>query len=89
MYVAIKHTIADPEAFQERGRKVTSAENLPAGVKPLQFFPKPDLSTAICLYEGPSVEEVRRHVDGYIGDAARNEFFEVAENYSFGLPGRK
>ncbi|MDQ3459961.1 MAG: DUF4242 domain-containing protein [Deinococcota bacterium] len=88
MYVAIKHQITDPTAFQERGKGVTAAENLPQGVRPLQFFPKEDLSTAVCLYEGPSVDAVRQHVNGYIGDAARNEYFQVAEAYALGLPGR-
>lgn len=87
MYVAIKHQITDPAAFQERGKQVL--ENLPAGVRALQFFPKEDLSTAVCLYEGPPVEAVRQHVDGYLGDAARNEFFQVAEAYAPGFPNRR
>jgi hypothetical protein len=47
IYVAIKHQISDPAAFQERGKKVH--ENLPAGVRALQFFPKADVSKAEAL----------------------------------------
>ena len=86
MYVAIKHQIKNPAEFQERGKAVLKPENLPAGIKPIQFLPKPDLSTAVCLYEGPSVDAVRDYIDGHIGDAAQNEFFEVSEQHSVGLP---
>ncbi|WP_175628342.1 hypothetical protein [Thioalkalivibrio denitrificans] len=41
-----------------------------------------------CLYEGPSVERVREHLDTAIGPAATQRYYPVAEAHAMGLPTR-
>lgn len=84
MYVVIKHEIQDADAFQTRGQEMS--QQLPDGVRPLQFFPEETFRQAVCLWAGPTVDAVRDHVDGTLGDAARNEYFAVFEAAAQGLP---
>lgn len=84
MYVSIIHDIHDPAAFQARGE--TLGATAPAGVSPVQFFPDDSGARAVCLWTGDTVDAVRAHVDGVLGDAATQEYFAVAEQYAQGLP---
>lgn len=84
MYVAVEHTIKDAGAFQMRGQAMI--QQTPAGVRPLQFFPDAVGQKAVCLWDGPSVDAVSEYIDGKLGDASDQEYFEVAEEYAIGLP---
>lgn len=84
MYVAVQHDIRDTAAFRTRGQPMT--ESPPAGIRALQFFPNGPGSRAVCLWSGPSIDEVRDHIDGSLGDASRNEYFAVDEEHALGLP---
>ncbi len=84
MYVAVYHTIRDPASFQTRGQQLR--EGGPDGLAPLQFVPSVNGLRATCLWEGGSLEAVRDHIDGCLGDASDQEYFAVAEQQAFGLP---
>ena len=43
-------------------------------------------STAVCLWEADSVENLRDYVEGLAADAAENTYFEVDGEMSMGLP---
>jgi hypothetical protein len=36
-----------------------------------------DISKGICIWEGPSVEEVQKFVDSFGGPYSKNEYFEM------------
>jgi hypothetical protein len=83
MYVIIQHKIHDPQAYQARAER---AFPLPEGLNVLFFLPAQDFSHATCLYEAPSLEQVRDFVDGLLGDAATNTYHAVAAEHAMGLP---
>lgn len=84
MYVAVHHTINDPASFHTRGMRLreTGADGLAA----LQFLPDGSGDRAACLWQGPSLDAVRQHIDGCLGDASDQEYFAVSEERAFGLP---
>lgn len=85
MYIAILHEIHDATRFQQRAQCVFP---LPNGLCVHHFLPAADLSEAACLYEAPSVEELRDYIDGTLGDASTQRYFPIAEEHAIGLPGR-
>ncbi len=85
MQVVVQHEIFDPETFFS-GDPQEIADNAPSGVQARQFFPSQDRSTAVCLWEGESIDAVRDYVDSVTGDASRNTYFEVNTEYAMGLP---
>lgn len=86
MFIAIEHEIHDPAMFQKRAEGVFP---LPDGLHVHQFFPATDLSKAVCLYQAPSIERVRSHLDPALGDSSTQRYFPVAEAKAIGLPGAK
>lgn len=84
MFIAIEHEIHDAAKFQECASQVFP---LPEGLHVHHFFPAADLSKALCLYEAPSVEEVRSYLDATLEDASTQRYFPVAESQAIGLPG--
>lgn len=83
MFIAIEHRIHDAEAFRERGEQVFP---LPDDLHVHHFLPAADLSRASCLYEAPSVDRLRAHLDAKLGDASTQTYFPVAETGGIGLP---
>ena len=53
---------------------------------PGSSIPVGDKADAFCLWEGKSLEEVRDYVDATLGDASRNEYWEVDAEIARGLP---
>ena len=52
-------------------------QGLPASFSlPVQAS-KPDHTTSICIWEGPSVDAVRELVESVVGPHSTNEYFEV------------
>lgn len=83
MFIAIEHDIHDPQKFQACAEEVFP---LPEDLHVHQFFPAHDLSRAACLYEAPSIDRLRDHIDGKLGDASTQRYFPVAEDEAIGLP---
>jgi hypothetical protein len=59
---------------------------LPAGVKPVCFFPDTSQKSTFCVWEANSVNDVKTFIDGESGNAARNDYFEVDTKNAMGLP---
>ena len=85
MHVVVQHRINDPERFFS-GDPQEIAESGPSGVRGRQFFPSTDRTTAVCLWEGDSIDAVRDYVDSLTGDSSQNTYFEVNTEYAMGLP---
>jgi hypothetical protein len=76
MHVGVIHRISDPEAFERAEREALDA-GLPEGLKLPVHAESPDHTTALCIWEGPSVEAIRDLVESVVGEYSRNEYFEV------------
>jgi hypothetical protein len=85
MQVVVQHRISDPETFFSADAQEV-AENAPSGVQARQFFPSKDRTTAVCLWEGDSIDAVRDYVDSATGDSSENTYFEVDPQVAMGLP---
>ena len=85
MHVAVQHRIRDPEEFFSADAQEV-AESAPSGVQARQFFSSQDRSTAVCLWEGDSIDAVRSYVDSVTGDSSQNTYFEVDAELAVGLP---
>ncbi len=76
MHVAVIHRISDPEAFEQAEEKALQA-GLPDGLGLPVHAATSDHSTAICIWEGPSVDAVRDLVESVVGEYSENEYYEV------------
>lgn len=85
MKVAVKHRIADPAAFW--GAAQRSIPNAPEGFALLQSFPNADMTSAICLWEAPSVAALQEFVEPQVSHVSDNEYFAVNTANAIGLPG--
>lgn len=85
MFIAIIHDIHDPLRFQACADQVFP---LPDELRFHQFVPATDLGRAICLYEAPSVDVLRDHIDTALSDSSTQHYFPVAEQHAMGLPAR-
>jgi hypothetical protein len=76
MHVGVIHHIADAQGFEEAEQRALEA-GLPEGFHLPVHAEAPDHSTAICIWEGPSVDAVRDLVESVVGEYSRNEYLEV------------
>ncbi len=83
MFIAIEHEIHDPEKFQKCAEEVFP---LPDDLHVHQFFPAPDLSRAVCLYEAPSVNRLSSYIDTKLNEASVQRYFPVLTEQAIGLP---
>lgn len=84
MFVAVEHTIQDPEAFWAKAGEIVP--NLPAQVKLHQCFPNKAGTRGICIWEGESVRAIQTYLDGQVGRFSSNDYFEVENKESIALP---
>ena len=84
MFVAVEHNISNPEVFWAKAKEIVP--NLPAYVKLHQCFPNKDGTRGICIWEGDSVKSVRTYLDGQVGHVSSNDYYEVENKESIGLP---
>ncbi len=76
MHVGVIHRISDPESFEQAEPKALEA-GLPDGFSLPVHAATPDHSTAICIWEGPSVDAVRDLVESVVGEFSQNEYYEM------------
>jgi hypothetical protein len=76
MHVGVIHRISDPEAFQQAEHAALDA-GLPEGFRLPVHAETPDHTTALCIWEGPSVDAVRDLVESVVSEYSQNEYFEV------------
>jgi hypothetical protein len=89
MHVGIHHTINDEAKWKRTTESVmqkVEGNTLPKGLKPVLFLPATNQKVTFCLWEGDSIDAVRKFIDGESGNAARNEYFEVDTKNAIGLP---
>ena len=84
MFVAVEHTIQDPEAFWAKAGEIVP--NLPAHVKLHQCFPNKSGTRGICIWEGESVRAIQSYLDGQVGHVSSNDYFEVENKELIALP---
>ena len=76
MHVAVIHRVSDPEGFQQAEQQAMDA-GLPEGFRLPVHAATPDHTTAICVWDGPSVDAVRDLVESVVGNYSENEYFEM------------
>ncbi len=76
MHVGVIHRISNPSAFEEAEQKALAA-GLPEGFDLPVHAETPGHTTALCIWDGPSVEAVRDLVESVVGEYSENEYFEV------------
>jgi hypothetical protein len=76
MHVGVIHRISDPKAFQQAEQAALDA-GLPEGFRLPVHAETPDHTTALCIWEGPSVDAVRDLVESVVSEYSQNEYFEV------------
>lgn len=84
MYVAVHHHINDPEKFWAKAQELVP--KLPAGIQLHQSMPTKDGTQGICIWEGESVASVRAFLEGNMSAFSKNDYFEVENKDSIGLP---
>jgi hypothetical protein len=86
MYVGVIHRVKDMEVMLSRGETIGDPRNAPEGARPIQFFPSADGSSATCLWEANSIDDVRDYTDTTLGDSSEQSYFEVSSENAIGLP---
>ena len=84
MFVAVQHTIRDPEAFWGKAGEIVP--NLPEHIKLHQCFPNKSGTRGVCIWEGESVKAIQTYLDGQVGNVSSNDYFEVENKDSIALP---
>lgn len=83
MFVGIYHEIHDRDLFKE---KVNQMAPPPENLRRHQFFTATDLTRAACLWEAPSVDELRGYIDPALEPASTQTYFAVYAERAVGLP---
>ena len=83
MYVSIHHDIHDADLFKE---KVNQMSPPPETLQRHQFFTAVDLRGATCLWEAPSIEELRDYIDPQLEPASTQHYLSINEDRAVGLP---
>jgi hypothetical protein len=76
MHVVAIHHIHDPVGFQKAVAE-SLKQGIPAPFKLPVYAATNDGSKGICIWEGPSVEEVQKQVDSVVAPYSKNEYFEM------------
>jgi hypothetical protein len=84
MFISVIHRISDPDAFA--ATVANGGSSIPADLKLHQYMAAEDRSTAICLWEAPSVEKVRDLVEPLLARVSKNEYIAIDASGSMGLP---
>lgn len=84
MLIGVTHTVTDPAKFFPLAKE--TVDNLPAGLTVRQVLPAADGTRAHCLWEAPSVDDVRNLIDPATVGISVNEYFEVDAGGAVGLP---
>lgn len=83
MFVSIHHQIHDEQLWKQ---KVNAMAPPPASLRRHQLLTSVDLTEAACLWEAPSIEELRNYIDPSLEPASTQGYFQVYEERADGLP---
>lgn len=84
MHVGVIHTIKDRARWDEVTGSIDPAA-MPPGVTLLATVTATDVSRAICMWDGPSVEHLQAMLDELLGPAAVNDCFAADAARSLGV----
>lgn len=84
MKIGVIHEIHDLESFDERGTGML--EETPQGIENYQGCLSMDGTVCTCVWEAESVNELSQFIDPTLGDASDQEYFEINEEGSVGVP---
>lgn len=84
MYIVVNHAISNPSEFWATAESAVAS--LPQGLALIHTFPSSDGSKAVCVWEGASVDSVRRFLDPATAGMARNDYFEAPNKEGIGMP---
>jgi hypothetical protein len=84
MYILVQHTVSDPAITWQRAQ--VGIASVPAHLKLHLSIPTPDGTTAVCVWEGDSIEAVKTYLDPALGPGAQNTYFEVVNKEGVALP---
>jgi hypothetical protein len=83
MFIVIYHEIHDQQLWKD---KVNQMASPPHSLRRHQFLTATDLTKAACLWEAPSVDELRDYIDPSLEPASTQVYFPVYEERAVGLP---
>ena len=86
MFIAIHHDIHDPALFKQKVNRMTPP---PESLRRHQFLTATDVSAAACLWEAPSVDDLRDYIDPQLEPASTQTYLEINEERAVGLPERQ
>ena len=89
MYVSVHHSITDPQKWNQTTQNIMAKieqGQLPQGLKGLMYLPSTDGRRADCVWEAPSIDALKKFIDGQTGTAAKNEYIPIQADGAFGLP---
>ena len=84
MFIVVRHDITNQKAFF--GAADAIVNDVPQGIKPLQFLPSTDGKQAVCLWEGKSVDAVKNYLETKVGKSSKNIYYAVDSKVAMGLP---
>ncbi len=84
MFISVIHRISDPEAFAATA--ASAMKDIPADCRLHQAMAGEDRSTAICLWEAPTLDRVRNLLEPLFGRVCKNEYVPIDASNSMGLP---
>ena len=82
MYIAVQHSISDPQAFWS----AADPSALPPEFKLHHTFPTKDGRRAVCLWEAGSLRDVKAFIETYVGHVSRNLYFQVENREGISVP---
>ena len=83
MHLGVVHTIRDRAEWD---RAFFADKEFPPGFTLLGTVTQDDVSRTICIWDGPSVDDLQRLLDDMFGDSAVNDCFVADPARSVGLP---
>ena len=91
MHITVHHKITNPQKWEQASKNIMAlAEQglLPQGLKGLMYLPSVDGRNADCVWEANSVEALKSFMERETASGAKNEYFQIDDAKSFGLPSR-
>jgi hypothetical protein len=82
MFVSIHHQIHDQPLWKQKVNAMTPPDTL----RRHQFLTATDTTQAACLWETPSIDELRSYIDPALEPASTQTYFQVHEQRAVGLP---
>ena len=83
MHLGVVHTIRDRAGWD---RAFFEHREFPPGFTLLGTVTQDDVSRAICIWDGPGVDDLQRLLDDMFGDSAVNDCFVADPARSAALP---